>query len=695
MRHHHRLPLAIFLLLTGFYLLTMSGHTYSADEETMLAVTRGLLSSGTVAVVVEDGAPVSALRPGRDGGRYSPYGVLPSLLALPLQALGGLAAPLGPGAVDYASRFAVTALNASLTAATAALLAAWALRLLNVERRAQNVEREATRGSMLWAAALALLYGLATFAWPYARTFFSEPLAALLIMLAAERAHKANVERRAQSVERENSAARRALFISGLACGLLLTTRIAAGVALPVIGLYVLWGCWQSRPGDGMGRSTFYALRSALYALRSTLPWLLGLLPGLALLGWYNLARFGTLLASGYASEGSLFTTPLAVGLYGLLLSPGKSVLLYAPPLLLALPGAWALWRRGERGVVLLALGLFLSHLLLYARWGEWQGGGVWGPRFLLPVVAPLLLLAAGLFASAPTVIARKSVPSVDKKIASAGLRRALSLTLYVVVLVVGFVGNLGGVLLHFGTYVVAPEPADKLYSLAGSPLVGHWRTLGERWGRYAAPPPLCRLGDGLYPTEDPAGAPLPRRTGTAGVLRCAAPGGGRLAFTLDDRRPPQAPPSELRLLLGGQALAPPQGQLRAYQLLLPPGAAQLTIAARTWNPLAVGFSERDDALGPQLAALRGVTAAGAALAVVDTAVAPLPTRARPRWAWYYDPPNQHLADHWAWFLPRSELAGPGAWLLAGLVLALGAGCALAGARLLRQGTGNREQGTG
>jgi len=38
MQHHHRLPLAIFLLLTGFYLLTMSGHTYFADEETMLAI---------------------------------------------------------------------------------------------------------------------------------------------------------------------------------------------------------------------------------------------------------------------------------------------------------------------------------------------------------------------------------------------------------------------------------------------------------------------------------------------------------------------------------------------------------------------------------------------------------------------------------------------------------------------------------
>ncbi|MCX7790773.1 MAG: hypothetical protein N2378_09055, partial [Chloroflexaceae bacterium] len=104
-----RLPGAIFLLLCGFYLLTMSGHTYSPDEETMLAVTRGLIERRDVAVVVEDGAPVAALRPGRDGGRYSPYGVLPSLLAVPLHLLGNLVAPAGPPA-DYATRFAVTAL---------------------------------------------------------------------------------------------------------------------------------------------------------------------------------------------------------------------------------------------------------------------------------------------------------------------------------------------------------------------------------------------------------------------------------------------------------------------------------------------------------------------------------------------------------------------------------------------------------
>ncbi len=641
-----RLPGAIFLFLCGFYLLTMSGHTYSPDEETMLAVTRGLIERRDVAVVVEDGAPIAALRPGRDGGRYSPYGVLPSLLAVPLHLLGSLVAPAGPPA-DYATRFAVTALNAPLTAATAALLAWWALRL------------GATRA---WATALALLYGLATLAWPYARTFFSEPLAALLILAAAERADAA------RRLPPGAPARLWALFLSGLAIGLVLPTRIAAGVALPVIALYVLWLAWNAEAGPATVTAPAPVVGTteqtrAVYALRAMVTWASGLLPGLALLVWYNLARFGTPIASGYASEGSLFTTPLLEGLYGLLLSPGKSVFLYAPALLLALPGGLALWRRGARATVVLVSGLFLSHLVLYACWGEWHGGGVWGPRFLLPVVAPLMALAAGV----------GTVGAARWRLAAATL---LGLA--------GLAGNLGGVLFNFSTYVVLTPLAERVYTLNGSPLVAHWRLLSERWSRYGAAPPACWLGDGLYASEDPAGAPLPRRTGATGMLRCAIPRGARLNLTLDDRRPPTAPASALGLLLNKQSLGHlPEGQQRVYALLLAPGEGRLEIVARPWNPLAVGFSERDDALGPQVVSLSGVTDGTTPVAVVDTAVAPLPLRARPRWAWYYDPPNQHLVDHWIWYLPRSELTGGRVWLVGGLVGGLGVGCVVAGAWLM------------
>ncbi|MEI7644905.1 MAG: hypothetical protein WCJ55_11550 [Chloroflexales bacterium] len=627
----YRLPLTIFLLLCGIFLLTMSGHTYSADEETMVAVTRGLLTTGDVAVTVADDAPVAALRPGLGGRSYSPYGVLPSLLALPLYGLG-LAIGGGGAAGEYAARFLISALNAPLTAATAALLAWWALRL--GARRA-------------WATCLALLYALCTFAWPYARTFFSEPLASLLIIIATERAWS-GVRGQGSGVRGQAGA----LFVSGLAVGLLLPTRIAAGVALPVIGLYILWGIMRR------------GMRSASCILHLS-SFILGLLPGLAILAWYNLARFGTPLASGYASESGLFTTPLATGLYGLLISPGKSVLLFAPPLLLALPGGVRLWRRGHADLAMLCAGLFLSHLLLYAMWGEWQGGGVWGPRFLLPVVAVAMLPAAALGLS------REGAHPVRISLYLRALAGSLAL--------IGFVGNLGGVLLSANTYLNSPGGADKVYHVAGSPLLAHWRILLDRWGRYLTAPPACALGDGWYPSESPSGAVLPRRSGAVGELRCRAGAESRVGFTLDDRRPPAAPPSGLHIVLNGRDLGPiPSGQLRAYHLMLP-DSAHLEIRAAPWNPQAVGFSPRDDALGPQIDALRGVTSDGQALTLADTSVAPLPARPKPRWAWYYDPPNQHLADLWLWYLPRSELTGRRAWLLGGLLILIGAGALVAG----------------
>jgi hypothetical protein len=80
-------------------------------------------------------------------------------------------------------------------------------------------------------------------------------------------------------------------------------------------------------------------------------------------------------------------------GLYGLLLSHGKSLFVYNPFLLLAIPGAVALWRRDRATTALLAV-LAVARPLFYSRWSAWYGGVAWGPRFLMPVAVPLSLLA-------------------------------------------------------------------------------------------------------------------------------------------------------------------------------------------------------------------------------------------------------------------------------------------------------------
>src|SRR4029077_12112834 len=64
---------------------------------------------------------------------------------------------------------------------------------------------------------------------------------------------------------------------------------------------------------------------------------------GLALAA-YNCARFGSPLDFGYPSGN--FSVPLLTGLYAMFLSPGRSLFVYSPVLLLAIPGAWLFYQR-------------------------------------------------------------------------------------------------------------------------------------------------------------------------------------------------------------------------------------------------------------------------------------------------------------------------------------------------------------
>ncbi len=603
-RHQASLPLIIFCLFTAFYLLTMSGHMYVSDEETMYLVTRQIMLEGDVALEVERGAPVATLRRGPDGRRYAPYGIVPSLLALPFFWLGAQAAAPGTPAFEYTTRLAVSAVNAPVTAATVALLAAWALRL----------------GFARWIAlALALLYGLATFAWPYARTFLSEPLTALLLLIAVERADAARAAR----------GRGWPLLLSGLVAGLLIGTRIAAGIALPIIGLYAVW------PTVWPGRDSWWsALRSVVVASGW---WLLGFAPGVLPLTWYNLIRAGSVLASGYGGERKMFINPLLEGLYGLLLSPGKSVFLYAPPILLAIPGALLLWRR-RPGFVLVIVALFVVHVGFYARWNAWSGGA-WGPRFLLPPLPLLMLLVGAVLHQRTGWLHRVGYGLI-------GLLGGL-----------GLIGALGGVLVNFDTYLNMSIPEQRrIYEPRYSPLLVHWQILADRVERYAHPRPYCALGRGFFAPEQ-ADRLLPRRTGASAHIDCDLEQSAFLSLTLNDGRPPAVPASDFRFHLAEETVDGTLArQARVYWLLLPPGQGTLGLTATTWNPQAVGFSDRNADLGVVLTAIHLRTAYGHVVPVIDRAIAPFPTSAGARFAWYYERHNQHLIDHWAWYLAQSTL---------------------------------------
>jgi hypothetical protein len=626
---HRRAPLAAFLFLFALYLLTASGHLYSPDEEAMYYVTRGLATRGDIAIEGDDLVPMP-LREGRDGRRVSPYGILPSLAALPFFTLGALLASGASVEVyEYLTRFTVSLLNAPVTAATGAVLFSFVVSLGYSRRTA-------------WLAAGA--FGVASMAWPYARTFFSEPLAGLLLILAVERAHSASARHD-----------RRALLISGIATGLLIATRIAALVTVPLLMLYV-----AAITVSCLGASRGMAERLRVMAAHLGL-WSLGLVPGVALVIGYNLARFGLPLASGYGDEASAFTTPLLTGLIGLLLSPGKSLFLYAPVAALALAGAPLLWRRWRLEVALL-LSLVIAHVILYAHWHAWDGGGVWGPRLLLPIVPLLAVLATPVF---------------ERAAAGGGIGIRLIVS---AILVFGTINALAGVLVNPAIYLNMEIPHRRIYfEAAHSPLLAHWRIAAERWqARYGGG--QCVIGEGFYFPEM-RDALLPRMTGAYGTLSCRSDRPTLLTLRINDDRPTGAPPGNPTLDIAGRQVALRDGQGSLFYVLAPPGAL-LVLRAQPFVQTIPG-TERQRMVGLRIDAITAVDDRGIRLPLSDAAIEPPPASPRYRWGWYFVPTVRHTTDLWIGYLLRSEIGFIRALAVAGLLVSTALAAGVAGGRRL------------
>ena len=141
----------------------------------------------------------------------------------------------------------------------------------------------------------------------------------------------------------------------------------------------------------------------------------------------YHASCFGSPWRTGYDASttfaafhqhGFLGITALrSEAFWGSLGRPDNGLFALSPWWLLAIPGGLVLWRRGERGAALVALGVAVIYVLFISSINFWRGGWQVGPRyiaamlpFLLPPIAALfetwrgrpvrLGLAAGLIAT-------------------------------------------------------------------------------------------------------------------------------------------------------------------------------------------------------------------------------------------------------------------------------------------------------
>lgn len=123
---------------------------------------------------------------------------------------------------------------------------------------------------------------------------------------------------------------------------------------------------------------------------------LLTVIPFFIWQSWYNHLRTGFFHLSPVQTDekyklinsldGNIF-----VGLQGLLFSPGKSIFVYAPLLLLSL-FLFKKFSREYQKEAMYVLFLTIAWFLLHSRLKSWYGAWGWGPRHLLPII-PILLL--------------------------------------------------------------------------------------------------------------------------------------------------------------------------------------------------------------------------------------------------------------------------------------------------------------
>lgn len=309
---------------------------YTTDGLTMYYAARSLGLEQRVDVPAIEIAQVVL---GRDGQYFSKYDpAVPTLAAHVVGYADGFAERA------IANRFAVGAIAVMVVPVSAMALAMGAFFLLVLQHKVH------LRSAIL----LTLVVAFSTSVWPYARLFFAEAITTFCLVAGAAWLHV-----------RHPHTAGQVLGVS-LLLGISIMSR-----SHTIIFVVAFLG---------------FMLSYKPQSLRWWQPFLLLVGPGIAIsvLGIHNWLRFGHLWATGYSQEG--FTTFPLAGLVGNLVSPGKSIFVYAPPLVISTL-LWPRFRRYFPASAWLLVWLTLPPLLFYSTWWAWHGGWAWGPRFLVPLM--------------------------------------------------------------------------------------------------------------------------------------------------------------------------------------------------------------------------------------------------------------------------------------------------------------------
>ena len=326
----------VMLCLGGF-------STVNPDGIFRLALTHSLLTEGSF---VTPNGPIN-------------YAPLQSLLMVPVYALGYLYGTLKGVSPDHLFAYGSVACYFFYLPVIVSALLVLFFKVLQ-EMGVDEDTRLLSTFILFWC----------TFLLPYSKGMFSDPLNALLMLASFYYYLKA------QSSDYLRYQ-RRNFFCLGL---LILNNFVF--VLYFALMLFYAFGDSRFRRKDS--REAGQVTLEGLFVMGAAILLFLG----------YNYARFGEWFNFGYAGEG--FTSNILEGLYGLLFSFGKGLILFSPLTVLCVlffmfkNHTMESRRKYVFGTTLIS---FVCFVFVYAKWSSWHGGICWGPRFLLPFVPLIHLL--------------------------------------------------------------------------------------------------------------------------------------------------------------------------------------------------------------------------------------------------------------------------------------------------------------
>jgi len=338
---------------------TSTGRVRTTDEVMTLFESESLVLRGSTAVPQAVAARLLFGRYDRQGQPRAAYAPGQALATTPWYGLGQYVLRRVPG-VPQSARDMIVGFAMTLSSATfAAAAGAFAFLIFS------------GMGIDCWTSlAATLLLAFATPLFAYSGWFFSEPLTCALLLGAAW-----------FLFGRSDTIPLRRAALGGALLGFAVLVRPTHILLAPIFLIAILVRQRRSGLKPASVAAAVIGVAVAAYL-------------------FYNYYVFGNPFQIGYPTSVEAgkhvtgFETPLWLGLFGFLFSPGKSIFLFAPPIVLALAGLPALWRR-DRGLAIVATLSLPLTLGFFARYTQWEGGYCFGPRYLVPALV-LLSLALG-----------------------------------------------------------------------------------------------------------------------------------------------------------------------------------------------------------------------------------------------------------------------------------------------------------